>query len=60
MGDILEDVKMVRESEHDVVLKIGYLNNAKEEALLKEEFLKTYDIVITGDGSLQPVNYLLS
>ena len=27
--------------------------------LMKEEFLKTFDIVITGDGSLHPVNYLL-
>lgn len=27
MGDILEDIHMVRETEHDVVLKIGFLNN---------------------------------
>jgi hypothetical protein len=27
MGDILDDVKMVRESNHEVVLKIGFLND---------------------------------
>ena len=59
MGDILEDVQMVRESEHDVVLKIGFLNDLENNAHLMPEFLKTFDIVITGDGSLQPVNFLL-
>jgi len=29
MGDILEDVKMVKEEIHDNVLKIGFLNNMK-------------------------------
>jgi Pyrimidine 5'-nucleotidase (UMPH-1) len=59
MGDILDDVKMVRESMHETVLKIGFLNDIKKNAHLTEEFLKTFDIVITGDGSLHPVNYLL-
>lgn len=26
MGDFLEDIAMVRHTEHDIVLKIGYLN----------------------------------
>ena len=26
MGDIVEDVKMVDETKHDTVLKIGFLN----------------------------------
>jgi hypothetical protein len=59
MGDILDDVKMVRESMHETVLKIGFLNDIQKNAHMKEEFLKTFDIVITGDGSLHPVNYLL-
>ena len=59
MGDILDDVKMVRESQHEVVLKIGFLNDISKNAHLTEEFSKTFDIVITGDGSLEPVNYLL-
>jgi hypothetical protein len=29
MGDILEDVKMVRAEKHDIVLKIGFLNCLK-------------------------------
>jgi Pyrimidine 5'-nucleotidase (UMPH-1) len=52
MGDILDDVKMCRESEHDVVLKVGYLNDMARNSHLLEEFTKTFDIVITGDGSL--------
>lgn len=60
MGDILDDVKMVRESLHDVVLKIGFLNDMQKNSHLTEEFTKTFDIVITGDGSLSPVNYLLN
>lgn len=61
MGDLLEDVQMIRKTEHDVVLKIGFLNDMEGSSeKMVEEFIKTYDIVITGDGSLQPVNYLLT
>jgi hypothetical protein len=60
MGDILDDVKMCRKSDHDVVLKVGYLNDMQRNSHLLEEFTRTFDIVITGDGSLQPVNYLLN
>lgn len=59
MGDILDDVKMVRGSKHDVVLKVGFLNDISKNEHLAEEFSKTFDIVIAGDGSLEPVNYLL-
>jgi hypothetical protein len=59
MGDILDDVKMIKESEHETVLKIGFLNDIQKNSHLVEEFLKAFDIVITGDGSLHPVNFLL-
>ena len=59
MGDILEDVKMVRDSKHSTVLKVGFLNDLESQGHLLDEFSKTFDIVITGDGSLQHVNYLL-
>jgi hypothetical protein len=59
MGDILDDVKMIRESVHETVLKIGFLNDIQKNSHLTEEFLKAFDIVITGDGSLYPVNHLL-
>jgi hypothetical protein len=52
MGDILDDVKMCRDSDHDVVLKVGYLNDMKKCSHLLGEFTKAYDIVITDDGSL--------
>ncbi len=59
MGDILEDVKMVRENEHNTVLKVGFLNNTEKNADLTADYLKTFDIVIVGDGSLCPINKLL-
>ena len=59
MGDILDDVKMIRDSMHETVLKIGFLNDLKNNSNLTQEFLKAFDIVITGDGSLHPVNLLL-
>lgn len=52
MGDLLEDVQMVRESEHDVVLKVGFLNDLEVKEDMMAEFMKTFDVVITGDGSL--------
>ena len=59
MGDILDDVKMVRDSEHQVVLKIGFLNDLVKDEHLKEEYMNTFDLVVIGDGSLDPINDLL-
>jgi Pyrimidine 5'-nucleotidase (UMPH-1) len=59
MGDILEDVKMVRESKHEVILKIGFMNDPIANAHLMESFRDTFDIVISGDGSLEPITYML-
>ena len=52
MGDILEDVKMVKAEKHDIILRIGFLNCLKTQSHLKEEFENTFDLVIVGDGSL--------
>ena len=60
MGDILEDVAMVRNSVHNVVVKVGFLNDPHGHPHLLEEYRKTYDITILGDGSLIPVNYMLN
>lgn len=49
---------MVRESKHDTILKIGFLNHPEKYHLL-DEFKSKFDIVIFNDGSLHPVNYLL-
>ena len=43
---------MVRENSHEVILKVGFLNDMKRTSHLLEEFANTFDIVITGDGSL--------
>ena len=60
MGDILEDIEMVDSSKHEVVLKIGFLNNLKNHEHLFERFKESYDIVIVDDGSMLPVSYLLN
>lgn len=32
----------------------------KKQGHMLDDFSRTFDIVITGDGSLQPINYMLS
>ena len=59
MGDMIEDSNMVRERHHDAILKIGYLNDLKRNKHLLTHYLKTFDIVVTGDGTLHIINYLL-
>jgi hypothetical protein len=59
MGDILEDADMVRDEEHDTVIRIGFLNNIDHDESQTEKFLSTFDIVVTEDGPLLPVNFLL-
>jgi hypothetical protein len=57
MGDVLEDATMVNDEVHDIVLKIGYLNQYENEVL--DEYLKQFDLVVVGDGSLNIVPYLI-
>jgi hypothetical protein len=38
MGDVLEDATMVNDEVHDIVLKIGFLNQYENEVL--DEYLK--------------------
>lgn len=59
LGDIIEDVGMVHEEYHDIVLKIGYLNDTVKYGHLMSHYLETYDLLITGDGTLYPPTYLL-
>lgn len=59
MGDILDDVRMVRDSEHHVVLKVGFLNDLVKDQSKKDEYMDTFDMVILGDGSMEPVNEML-
>ncbi len=53
LGDNPHDVEMVAGFPYDRLLKIGLLNEPTAE--LQAVFGKTFDMVIEGDGSLQPV-----
>ena len=58
MGDIIEDIDMVTPENHNQVLKIGFLNSNKNEHLL-ENYQEHFDIVISRDGPMLPVNMVL-
>ena len=60
MGDLVEDIQMVDEKEHDIVLKVGFLNSPERHASLIHKYEESFDMVITGDGSLAPVIQLLN
>lgn len=57
MGDVVDDLRMIENVEHDTVLKIGFfnysLNDGKQELL--EDFKANFDVIISGDGDLWPV-----
>lgn len=57
LGDSLGDLNMSEGLEHDIILKIGFLNDKEDELL--EEYKKHFDLIITDDGSLEEVNKLL-
>jgi phosphoglycolate phosphatase-like HAD superfamily hydrolase len=59
IGDLIEDIQMARESSHNTILKIGFLNSLETEGHLLEEYQKNFDIVIVNNGSLKPVNFIL-
>lgn len=50
MGDTLGDLSMAEGMEHDCIIKIGFLNEDKEELL--KEYSNSYDIVILNDGTM--------
>jgi hypothetical protein len=56
LGDIKEDCDMVDRSNHDQVLNIGFLN---KNTNLLDSYMESFEVVITGDGPLLPVNVIL-
>ncbi|MFP4567497.1 MAG: hypothetical protein ACLFN8_00990 [Candidatus Woesearchaeota archaeon] len=58
LGDSLDDISMVDDSNLDVVLKIGFLNDNVGEKL--GLYLSKFDIVIVNDGSMSFVVDLLN
>jgi len=57
LGDIVEDAHMVRDECHETVLRIGYLNKGEKER--EALFRDTFDMVISGDGTLAEVNDII-
>lgn len=57
IGDIPEDAKMVCDTKHNNIIRIGYLNHSEERM---KTYIDNFDIVITGDGSLCPIVQLIN
>jgi hypothetical protein len=60
MGDIISDSRMVDDSQHEITIKIGFLNNREKHGHMIEDYLKVYDMVVMDDGTLLPAAYLLT
>nr|MDD3719782.1 hypothetical protein [Candidatus Gracilibacteria bacterium] len=58
LGDSLGDPHMITGFDYDNLLKIGFLNEKKDELL--KEYKKNYDVVITDDGDFGFVNEIIS
>lgn len=60
IGDDLFDLDLIKKADYSEVLKIGFLNsiNKVDEKVLNQ-FKENFDLIITRDGSLEPVNQLL-
>ncbi len=53
LGDSLGDLRMTAGIKHDIILRIGFLNENIEGNLAK--YKEEFDVVITDDGSMEPV-----
>ena len=60
MGDIVEDGGMVRHSEHETLLKVGFINTEDRYDTQLDSYKETFDIIINKDGSFCPVVYSLN
>lgn len=57
LGDSIGDIGMTGGIEHDNIIRIGFLN--KDVDVNLPQYRSAYDIVITGDGSMEYVTDLL-
>jgi len=57
LGDNADDVEMVSGFEYDNLLKIGFLKNDDDRAILEHQ--KVYDALILDDGSISPVSKII-
>ena len=57
LGDSLGDVDMLEGWEHDTIIKIGFLNENKEQ--FRQKYQEEFDVVITDDGGMDWANEML-
>ena len=57
LGDNYEDQNMSDSFEYEDVIKIGYLNENKEELL--DDYKKAFDVIVLNDGTMDYPNSLL-
>lgn len=57
MGDLVEDLRVLEGLEHELELRIGFLNRNVEENL--EIFKEKFDVIIINDGPMTFVNDIL-
>lgn len=57
LGDGIGDIGMIEGFDYESLLKVGFLNENIEQN--KTAFMDAYDMVITHDGPMTPVNNLL-
>ncbi len=57
LGNSLGDPDMIKGFEYDNLLKVGFLNEKKDESL--EKFKKLYDVIILNDGTMSYINDFL-
>lgn len=62
IGDSINDIDMVLDSNHDTVIRIGLCNeiDPEEKANLISRFQEYFDVVIEDDGSLLPLYEMLN
>lgn len=59
MGDIIDDAGMVRDQEHETILRVGFLNSEEQYERQIGKFMNTFDVIVYRDGSLCPVVHSL-
>ncbi len=51
LGDSLGDLGMSEGIDHDIIIRIGFLNEDKEKML--EKYMQEFEVVITDDGNME-------
>lgn len=57
LGDSLGNLGMSEGMEHENIIRIGFLNENKDELL--EKYLREFEVVITDDGGMEYVNEMV-